>query len=99
MSSARFEDNFPSWLTIPMNRLNSGTLVGAAIFSIAMVFSGSTLITSSSMRCPRNLSLVFWNSHFAGFSVAPADWMRRSTWLSRSVCSFSSRPKTSTSSI
>ena len=47
--SARLGMNFPSWLAIPMNLLSSDTEVGALIFLIASVFSGSALIPSASI--------------------------------------------------
>ena len=67
VNSAKLGVNFPSWLTMPINLLSSGTNVGGLIFVMASVFSGSARIPLLSMIWPINLRV---NSHFSGLSVA-----------------------------
>ena len=89
----------PSWLTMTMNLRSSITAVGAFISLTAAVYYGSARIPSWSMMCPRNLRLVFENSHFSGFKVAPDASIFVSVVCRRWSCSSLSRPKTRTSSI
>ena len=68
---------------------------------MAFVLSGSALTPVQLMMCPRNLTVVLFNSHLLGLSVtwAWADSSRFSTLVSHSRCSRSSFPNTSMSSI
>lgn len=79
MSSARLGVNFPSQLAIPRNLLNSDSEVGELMSTIALVFSGSALMPRTSMTWPRNVSLVFENSHFCGLNITLASSMRLRT--------------------
>ena len=99
VSVARFGENFPSWLTIPINLRSSGTFSGGFIRRMAEVLSGSARMPLPSMMCPRNFSSVRENSHFSGLRVAPADSIHLRTALIRLSCSSWSLPKTRTSSI
>ena len=68
-------------------------LVSGHVFLIASVFSGSALIPSASMMWPRNVILVWLNSHFCGFRVAPASSICLRTASSRWSCSAWSFPR------
>ena len=75
------------------------TVVGACISRIALVLSGSAQIPVSLITCPRNLTLVFPNSHFCAFKVTPAACMHFNTASSQASCSALVLPNTRTSSI
>ena len=69
--SANFDVNFPSWLAIPINLLNSEIFLGCSMSETAVVLSGSALMPSLSMRCPRNFSFLIPNPHLSGLGVTP----------------------------
>ena len=99
VSWARLGVNLPSWLTMPMKRHSSETLVGGFNTLTAAVLSRSAWIPVSSSRCPRNLTVVLENSHFYGLRVAPADWILSSAVSKLMLCSAWVLPKICTSSI
>ena len=91
--------NFPSWFAIPRNLLTPETDLGGSISRMASVLPGSALILLASITFPRNVRVFLLNSHFPRFSIAPASLTRLRTASSHSLCSFSSLPKTRTSSM
>ena len=98
-SSASFGVNFPSWFSMPRKHLSSILLVGCWKEWIAEVLWGLRETPRSSIRCPRNVSLCWLNSHLSRFRVTPASLMVCRTSWSWWLCSACVFPNINTSSM
>lgn len=72
---------------IPMNCRICFTVRGSGQSATALTFSGSVLISSLSMMCPRYFNLSTQNLHLSGFSRSCAFRRRRKVSVSSLRCS------------